>query len=332
MKLTFLKGLTFVSIAVVLTACAKEVNETTIEVQKRIYSAYIRANGYDKSEKIGDDIYVVERGGTPVGVSPVDSTYAYVQYVAKSINGNYLAYNYEEVAKQLGAYKPYNFYGDYVWPVGMNFISDPLSQVIKTMKPGEKSVCVVPPWLNVSSAATAYSSTTEPVVYEIELKNVVDNILDHQRTLLKEFSDKYFHGIDSLSLGFFCDKFYDSETEDTLLDNSTIKVRYIGRLLNGQVFDTNIEDTAKFYNLHTANKQYTSLSITFNKDPEKIKEENDLVLGFCKALTSNELTYGDKCFAFFDSSWGYGSTGSLSKGKGIPPYYPITFEIWVDEQ
>ena len=325
--------MTFVIASVLMcfvSSCAKEVTETTLEVQKRIYGSYIRANGYQDAEMIGDDIYVLERGGAPSGVSPKDSTYAYVQYSARSISGGYLAHNYEHLAKQLGTYKTTNFYGDYVWPISMNFISDPLSKVLKTMKPGEKSLCIVPPWLNTSNAVTAYSSTTDPVIYEIELKTVVDDVLEHQRELLKEFSYKYFGGIDSLALGFYCDKIYDSGYKDTITDNASIKVWYVGRFLSGKVFDTNIEDTAKMYDLHVANKTYSPLTITYQKDLEKFKEESDLVAGFCKAILSNDITYGDKCYTFFDSDWGYGRSGSLSGGKGIPPFYPISFEIWLE--
>lgn len=314
-----------------VSSCAKEVEEDLMETQQRIFEAFIEVNGYSDCETIGDSIYVVSRSGTGVGNSPVDSSYAYVRYAARYTTGDYAAYSYDTIAMQMGTYKHTNFYGPYVWPINMGYISDPISDVVKTMKPGEKTVSIIPPWLTTVNTETAFSSTTSPIIYEIELLQVVDNIEQHQYELLRDFSRKYFGGMDTLSRGFFFKKIHSSGYKDTIVEGNTIDLWYIGRMLDGSVFDTNIEDTAKKYDLYDPTRLYDELSVMYYQDPEQIEEEEDLVLGFCKGLVSGGMTYGDKCYIFFDSELGYGQAGSLDNGDGIPPFYPISFEIWINE-
>jgi hypothetical protein len=233
---------------------------------------------------------------------------------------------------KLGTYRPSNFYGDFVWPVKMGQISDPLSDIVKNMKPGEKTVTIVPPWLSNYNATHAFSSNSSIIKYEIELKNVVDDIMKYQQDQLAEFSRKHFEGMDTISRGFYCKTFHKSAKTDTLTEGTSIRVRYVGRMLDGTVFDTNIEDTAKKYDMYDPANTYDHLTVLYYvNDPEKMADENSFVLGFCKALTTG-VTWGDKCFAFFDSDYGYGSSGNLSDGAGIPPYYPITFELWLEEE
>lgn len=318
-------------VAYAVLSCAVEKEESLESIQKRQFEAYINVNGYQNSETIGDSIYIIKRSGTGVGEFPTDSTYAFVRYTAKTLTGDYLAYSYDSVARQLGTYKPSNFYGPYIWPVRTGYISDPLSDVVKNMRPGEKTVSIIPPWITTGSSSVAYSSSTDPVIYDIELQKVVKDIKEYQYSVLQQFSNKYFGGMDSLSLGFYFKKTLSSECEDTLADGSAIDVWYVGRMLDGSVFDTNIQDTAKKYDLYDPAQSYTSMSVLYYTDASKIEEEEELVLGFCKGLVSGGMTYGDRCFVFFDSELGYGSSGNLNDGDGIPPFYPISFEIWIEE-
>lgn len=317
---------------VAVSSCAKDVAEDSLTTQKRLFDAYIRANGYDAAEMIGDSIYVIKRSGTGVGESPVDSSYAFVRYTAKYTTGEYLGYNYDTIAMQLGTYKPTNYYASFVWPVKMGYISDPLSDILKNMKPGEKTETIVPPWISNNSTSYAASSSSSIIHYEIEFERVVDDIKEYQASVMQEFSKKYFNGMDTTSTGFYFKKIYKSETQDTITEGSSLNVRYIGRMLDGKVFDTNIEDTAKKYGLYESTSMYDALNVLYYADdPDQIAEESSLVLGFCMAFTSG-MTYGDKCFIFFDSDLGYGSTGSLTNGSGIPPFYPISFEIWIEDE
>lgn len=321
----------FSMVAYLAVSCAVEVDEKTEDIQERIFNAFIRTNGWENAERLGDSTYIVERSGTGTGTNPSDSMYGFVRYTAQYTTGDYAAYNYDSIAKQLGTYEESSIYEPFVWPIRTGDVSDPLCDILKNMKPGEKTLSVVAPWTNTTNSTYAFTSTSAPIVYSIELLKVVPDIQEYEYEQLQQFSNKYFEGMDSLSQGFYFKKIHASGYADTIADGNAIRVKYVGRLLNGRVFDTNIEDTAKKYDLYNPMEEYNSMSVVYNVDPETIEKEEDLVLGFCKALTSGGMTYGDKCFVFFVSDLGYGGNGNLENGSGIPPYCPISFEVWIEE-
>lgn len=335
-KLHF-KNFLLLSVSLLLIlSCAKEVSETTEEVQRRILNAYMNTHNFPDLETLDDGLYVLSRTeGT--GDKVTDSCFIYIQYSVKYFSGIYSVSTYDSVAKLLGSYDHTKFYGDYVWAVGDGSLSDPVETVLHTMRVGGKTTSIIPPWLTAveveSSGYSVTSSTDENcLIYDIQINDMYLDIDQHQIDLLEEFSNKYYGGVDSLSLGFYCVKTYDSGDTSTISDGTSIDVDYIGKLLDGTVFDTNIQDTAKKYGLYDASTTYSALSVSYYADSSQFAEESSVVLGFAKALTSHEMTYGDKCITFFDSNNGYGSSGSLSDGIGVPGYYPMFFEIWVREK
>ena len=139
--------------------------------------------------------------------------------------------------------------------------------------------------------------------------------------------------------------------KDTIAENESADVWYVGRLLDGYVFDTNIADTAKKYGLYQSDKTYEALSVTYESKYEDMAtgagsinvaggssnsgssdaegEGGNYVPGFAKALKC--MKYGDHAITFFGSGWGYGSTGTMSGGSGVPAYSMLYFDIYVEE-
>ena len=139
---------------------------------------------------------------------------------------------------------------------------------------------------------------------------------------MKRFSEKWLGGIDTVSTGFYYKQL--REPDDSIASNdTTLYVNYIGRLLNGQVFDTNIADTAKMYNIYSSAKTYAPSEINWNEDPASVTLEGSSVIsGWAKALSM--MNDHEKGVAMFYSSLGYSYSGS---GNSIPPYAPLIFEI-----
>ena len=54
---------------------------------------------------------------------------------------------------------------------------------------------------------------------------------------------------------------------------------------------------------------------------------SSLILGFVRALKS--MTYADHASTFFMSGLGYGSTGNMKSGKGVPEYAMLRFDLWM---
>ena len=117
---------------------------------------------------------------------------------------------------------------------------------------------------------------------------------------------------------------HDSE-EDTIPEGRTISVRYIGRMMNGQVFDTNIEDTAKFYRIWDSSRSYNALTISYYKNnEEQFNQDNSVVTGFGRAI--QHMNYNEKAVTLFSSQLGYGESGSK---PSIPEYSPLVFWLWI---
>ena len=53
-------------------------------------------------------------------------------------------------------------------------------------------------------------------------------------------------------------KNFDTDTDQVVSNGDVVVVDYIGRLDNGEVFDTSLESVAKACNLYTEQRDYTS--------------------------------------------------------------------------
>ena len=116
--------------------------------------------------------------------------------------------------------------------------------------------------------------------------------------------------------------------------DTTVYINYTGRLMNGQVFDTTIERTAKDYGIYTAGKEYKPLEVSWGSSYGELKlDGNSVISGFSKTLwrmSQGRKTEGEEyndvanATGLFWSTLGYGYSGS---GNVIPAYAPLIFEI-----
>lgn len=321
----------------VTVSCAKDVSETSEEVQRRILDSYLRVHNYQDIEPLDDGLYIIDSIGGR-GEQVKDSCFLYIRYSVRYFSGDYNSTTYDSVAKLLGNYKVGNYYGTYVWAVGNGTLLSPIEKILLSMRVGGKTTSILPPWLTSTSTGDAsysvsYTSTENCLLYDIEVVDMTLDIDQRQIDDLEKFSEKYYGGLDSTKKGYYFLKTFDSGYKDTIAEGASISVDYIGRLLDGSIFDTNVKDTAKKYRIYDASNSYSGLSLTVEKDSAKIAEgSSSVVKGFATAVASKEMTFGDKCITFFNSTWGYGESGSIKSGKGVPGYTPMFFEIWIHEK
>ena len=112
--------------------------------------------------------------------------------------------------------------------------------------------------------------------------------------------------------------------------DTTIYINYIGRRLDGTVFDTSVADTAKVWKLSSGT--YSPRQINwFDEDNEEDYSSitmgesgnaSDVIKGFSYALS--KMHPFEKGICFFYSAYGYSYSGS---GSAIPSYCPLSFEI-----
>ena len=165
-------------------------------------------------------------------------------------------------------------------------------------------------------------------IYTVKLNRVVDDIMKWQIDTIERYFRKNFPGENPTAVD---EGFYYRSSPDTpgtgspedLHKDTTIYINYTGKLLNGQVFDTTIENVAKDNNIYSASKTYGPVEVQMAEDSISIQlDGNSIISGFGKTLW--EMKPMEKGTGLFYSDYGYSTSGS---GSLIPEYAPLVFEI-----
>ncbi len=307
--------------ALLMASCAQEIEESADEIQAKILKAYI-AEHYPDAKPSASGLYVVDSiPGTGTEIS--EGTYVKVDFTITYLDGTYSGYTSESIAKQLGEYTPSGYYRPEIWSV--DDLTPGVQELVLQMKSGGYIKAIVPAvLLDEESGDQIYDSEGSTKIYEITAHEVIPDIKKHQIAELEKYSDSHDQ-LDSLSYGFYFKKLSDNPI-DTIKDQGHVYVRYIGRYMDGRVFDTNVPDTAKKYRIYDSANKYETLDFQYYKDKDEALTENSLVKGFSSALW--EMNYGEHAYTYFYYELGYGSNGS---GK-IPGYTPLYFEIWTQKE
>ena len=317
--------------AVLLTAsCAVEPTESTYASEDRVMQAWMRYNHPGIATYGSTSLYVIdmEQGSGPaVG----DSAYVCAHYIKRSLDGDIIATNHQSLAEQLGSYSVTTYYGSSIWRMDQGYLPDDLETIIKQMRSGGSATIALP--VSASSHETsmysAFSGTAESEnqIIELTIDTVLTDITLHQEKVMREWFNRRYQVADTAAEHLYFKKLEaHTEAADTISEGHNISVRYIGRLLNGQVFDTNIEDTAKFYRIWKNGSSYNALTIAYYKDDEsQFEENNSVVKGFGKALRM--MNFGEKAVTVFNSQLGYGDAG---KSPSVPEYSPLCFWLYIE--
>lgn len=324
--------------SILFFSCAVERNESNESIQKRILEAYLDVNYPDKNYEVTSSGLVVLSHKNGTGVQPENGNAAYIRYSIKDLYGNYQSTTIKNRAETLGLYTPSEYYGPVFTEIGYGKISKGVHEAICMMKEGGSCTVIIPPSLSAYDYSKEYysgvtiddspvSSTNE--VYEIELVHTISDIYAFQKDSLASFARMRYPGLDSTVTGYYFKKLSGTR-QDTIEANESANVWYVGKLLDGFVFDTNIEDTAKKYGIYDASATYEALNVVYESSFEEMSSETNesgegYVTGFSRALKS--MTYGDRAVTFFWSNMGYAAESSGS----IPAYSMLFFDIYIEE-
>ena len=313
-----------------LSSCVDEVDPSDKEIQNNIINAYMDLN-YPNIKADSTGIYKVDETlGT--GDQVVEGDYIQVEYLITNLYDDISSYTSEDLAKKLGTYSTNNYYGPIIWNVESGEVYPGVDNLVESMKVGGEATAIIAPWLLTDYSYTTYA-TSSIKKYTVKIDGIIKDIDAYEDNLLQTYSDEHYNSIDSLEDGFYFKMIEEGEHEenDTITDSEYMKVNYVGRYLNGQVFDTNVADTALKYGFYNESNTYSTLSISYDSDYDTmVSDGSSYVTGFIKAL--NKMDWGDHAVAFFHSDYAYGDSGSLSGNSGIPPYTPLCFEIWVADE
>lgn len=325
------KILTIAAAALILAGCAKSTSTDTNQDLRDYFEAWMAAN-YPDVIPDEHDIYLIsetEGQGEPL----IDQSYMYVRYNAADIEGNISYTTDEKVAKQLGTYAKGNYYGPIV--VATDGLMTGLGYMVVGMNIGGSRKGIIPFWMNTYSVYDTQkeyfkkASSTTSVMYDLTLVDAIDDINKWEIDSLETHLTKVYKAKpDSLSYGYYYYQKTPPESEDEFPRDTTIYINYTGRLLNGQVFDTTIKDTAIVHGIYSTSKTYSPVSVTWGTEESKLEmNQSSLISGFAKALWNMHAF--EKGRAYFISSLGYSYSGS---GDQIPAYSPLDFEIELVEK
>lgn len=335
--------LIFVIGALVLVGCAKNPTSTVNESAKSYFDAWMYVNYPELYQTAATELgaYVISETpgqGRLAGDSEA-GPYVRVNFTATDLYGNVASSTYKEVNQQIGKYSENSYYGPRIWCRINDVLYAGVDEAVCTMREGGYKRTIIPGWLFTQ---TRYDSEEEYLanvsstnaIYDIELLEVIDDIRKWEVDSLSRYIDTNYpdkSSADSLRYGFYYIQQQAPTDTNHFPNDTTVYINYIGRTLDGRVFDTTIKDTAKFYGIYNSSASYKPISIAWNHDDySKITMGDDnssTIPGFSYALWN--MRFYEKGRAIFTSDWGYGSSGT---GESIPEYAPLIFDIeLVDE-
>ncbi len=349
-----------VAVAAVAAGCAQEASESDNVETQRYYNAWVTVQKESHPEYLwnpfsygtaatsssaeADYAYILEETeGT--GEEIPDSSYIFVTYTSTDIYGNVQATTDMTISHRTGVnYDLSYYYGPVVW-VGLDYyigigLMDAITgykdgeEYYDRMKVGGSRKVLVPGWLTGSDrydTADEYlkNVTGTDYIYDFTIKEYTDNILEYQIDSIESYMQRKYGVSDSTFTGFYYLSLSEPDEEIEFDDDTTIYVNYIGRLLNGQVFDTNIEDTAKVWNLYDKTSTYEPAEVNWSSDSTDVTLGGSTVITGFASMIKRMGAY-EKAVGVFYSAYGYGSSGNDNL---IPSYAPLEFEIWiVDEE
>ena len=308
-------------VAVSLFSCAEEKEESERSIHERILGAYVKEE-YPNAQVLPSGLVVIEtQEGT--GKTLNNREAGYFEYTTRSLSNEVVETTDEQLAREIGTFAHTNYYGPKMFETGYKSTYKGLEEIMVGMKIGGKAKFILPPWLSVTGNNGNRWEESNSLIYEIELKEVISVIDTWEADTMRRYAATHYPGLDTLSSHFYLKKLNNIQHKDTL-ESATLNVRYIGRLLDGWVFDTNIADTAKKYGIYYPENDYNALEFKWNDDIETMEKDNSMVRGFCMAL--KEMNYGDIAFTMFGSKYGYDYRGK----SPIGPYQPLIFWLEVE--
>ncbi len=311
-------------------SCAVSDDDTSNDIAYQYMRSWISLNHPDAKES-GNGIWIL--GDTPgTGDAYNGENFIIIDYTISGMSGTISQTTVPETAKQLGTYSKTDYYGPHVFYAAEDNLPVGVEDMLKGMKVGGTREALIPLWL---LGTKRYDKSSEYIkhtpknvytsIYKVTLRGVTDNIISWQNDSLERYSAKMYGGVDSLSNGFYYKQLKAPTTTTAFPKDTTVYINYIGRLLDGRVFDTSIADTAKKYDIYSASKTYSPVSIKWGEKSEELtmgSSNSSMISGFSMGLW--QMKAGEKGVCFFNSNYGYSNSG---QGNSIPAYAPLQFEI-----
>lgn len=341
MKRIFISIL-YAAAAIAISGCAKSVEEGPNEANKRYFDAWMQVN-YPEAKPTGLGIYILE--DNPGNGKEIKAEgYAFADYVISDLEGNISSYTDKGTAKQLGKYDTTSYYGPKVQTTLNGTITAGLAEAIIGMKTGGSRKFIIPSWLmsyskyETEEEYLAVSSSYDNTIYDITISDFTEDITKWQTDRIGEYFAENASIFEGMTIrdtvkdhsGMYYKQLTAPVDTTAFPSDTTIYINYTGMLLNGLVFDTTIEKTAKDNGLYSPDKSYEPMKVNWGSSYSDItmgSSESSIISGF--ALTLWQMRAMESGIGVFISDYGYANSGS---GSSIPGYSPLIFKIEIVEK
>ena len=324
-------ALSIAALVAVAGSCAKSSDTGQNYLTKKYFDAWMATN-HPGVQKTGLGIYILEdTPGDGDLVSDEDThPYVYATYTITDLEGNVTSTSSSVLSQQLGSYDPTYYYGDYVLDRSEGAMYAGINSMLSTMRVGGTRTAVVPGWListDVYDTEDEYleNCTGTDAIYTLSVHEVFDDVTQWELDSLERYMAHNYPGVDTVMTGFYYIQLKAPSDTAAFSDDETVYINYTGKLLNGQAFDTTLEDVAKQQGLYSSSTEYAPTYVTWNDDYTEItmgESSTEIISGFAKCISM--MRKGEVGMAIFHSAFGYESSGS---GDSIPGYSPLIFEI-----
>ena len=316
--------------AVLAVSCSKTSGEGANVALKRQFDAWRAIHYPDAVEK--DGIYIIdETPGTGLEWNK-NLQVTFLTYTLRSLDGTVSSNSDEQWAKQLGTWDRTYYYGPQVVLTGEGMSYAGLDALLDGMRQGGTRTAIIPSWMMTRERYDSVDKYLEnetdisSMIYTVKFLEQTENLAEYELRQLRQYSISHWGVPDTLSTAaVFFKSFTEFPSEPAEMPtDTTVYINYIGRRISdGQVFDTTIADTAKFYHIYDASKTYAPVSVKWAEEATSITmSESSVISGFAYGLKA--MHADEKASFAFGYNLGYGSSGS---GNMIPAYAALRFDI-----
>lgn len=295
-------ALLFAATMMLFASCAKEPKEEDDAVERRVLAAHITAVYKDTLQQLPSGCFVMTKKKGIGKLVEANSSF-FVKYSRMNLKNEYDQTNIEEIAKNVGGFAYTNYYGPTLYEVGNYTMIKGMEEAFLGKREGAQFRLIIPSWASYMAYEGSDKQQATTFVYDFEIEKVIGDYAEYEIDTLEKFSAAHYDGLDSLKKGFYFKHLTEGSGDSVKVGNS-ITYNYVGRLLDGFVFDTNIEDTARKYKIYSSDKNYVPVTYEVAEPGAQNSLEQSVVDGFGEALL--KMKYGGKAVTFFSSGWGYG--------------------------
>lgn len=324
--------------AFICTSCTKTPTEGKNDKNLKYFEAWAKVNLPD-ARKTALGSYVIEEIDG-YGRSIDAMNYLSCNYTVRSLDGTIQSTSYAKMAQQIGTYSSTSFYGPSYWQQSDNSLHAGIEEILAGKHVGAKVKAAIPGWLQTTNRyddAKGYldNASGTDYIYELEIVDAFDDLEKYELDSLIRFIGRNFPKIDASDTsghkynkyGLYYQVVKTSDAPDSTFKSETkVYLNYVGKLLNGTVFDTNIERVAKDAGIYKSSSSYKPTYVTWNEeDHTKFtfgSGGSSIIEGFSYAIS--KMKPHEKGTVIFHSKYGYSASGS---GNSIPAYSPLIFEI-----